>query len=188
MTGTPTEVIAFAGRRVDPDDAQEPRFPQRAEAAVAHRLREHFRQIGAGSIVASAACGSDILALEVAAELGLQRRVILPFDRPTFRETSVTDRPGDWGTRYDAVLDSLAPDDIIVLRLAKGAGAYERTSNAILDLAVDLAGRPAAAQAVIAWNGAPRGDGDITAQFADRARGRGMNVTEIDTLSADLSY
>jgi hypothetical protein len=73
-----------------------------------------------------------------------------------------------------------------VLRLATGTGAYERTNNTILDLAADLAGRPGAVLAVIAWNGETRGDGDITAQFAERARMRGMNVTEIDTSSNDM--
>jgi hypothetical protein len=70
--------------------------------------------------------------------------------------------------------------------LAKGAGAYERTNNAILDLAAELAGRPGAVLAVIAWNGRSRGDGDITAQFADQARSRGMNLTEVDTSSSDM--
>jgi hypothetical protein len=179
------EVIAFAGRRVDAADAEEARFPAAAEPAVAERMRRLFAGSGAGAIVASAACGSDLIALEVAGELGLDRHVILPFDRPTFRESSVTDRPGDWGPRYDAVLDAIDPDDITVLRLAKGAGAYERANNAILDLATELAGRPAAVQAVIAWNGEARGDGDITAQFAERARSRGMSVAEVDTLRHD---
>jgi hypothetical protein len=180
------KIIAFAGRRIDAADAPEPRFPATAESAVADRIRALFEETGATVIVASAACGSHIIALEVAGQLGLERHVILPFDRPVFRESSVTDRPGDWGGRYDAILDSLDPDAITVLRLATGTGAYERTNNTILDLAADLAGRPGAVLAVIAWNGETRGDGDITAQFAERARMRGMNVTEIDTSSNDM--
>jgi hypothetical protein len=179
-------IIAFAGRRIDAADAEEARFPADAEPAVAERIRQLFAGTGAGAIVASAACGSDLIALEIAGELGLDRHVILPFDRATFRESSVTDRPGDWGPRYDAVLDAIDPDAITVLRLARGAGAYERANNAILDLASELAGRPAAVQAVIAWNGRDRGEGDITAQFAERARSRGMSVTEVDTLRHDL--
>lgn len=186
MSASQPKVIAFAGRRIDAADAEEARFPASAEPEVVERLRALFEATGAGTIVASAACGSDIIALEVAGRLGLDRHVILPFDRATFRESSVTDRPGDWGPRYDAVLDSLAPGAITVLRLASGAGAYERTNNAILDLATELAGRPGAVLAVIAWNGRSRGDGDITAQFAARARTRGMDVTDIDTSDGDM--
>ena len=184
MTGARGAVIAFSGRRIDAADADEVRFPESAESAVATRLRERFGKLSGGTIVSSAACGSDILALEVAGELGMDRHVILPFDRASFRETSVTDRPGDWGPRYDAILDDLPAESVIVLRLAKGAGAYERTNNSILDLAVELAGRPGDVRAVIAWNGATRGEGDITLQFAERARARGMDVSEVHTLNS----
>lgn len=186
MSKTGPTVIAFAGRRVDAADADVERFPAAAEQAVAHKLNSLLRRTGASALVASAACGSDILALEAAADLGLDRYVILPFDQATFRETSVTDRPGDWGPRYDAALDSLPPDRITVLRLAKGTGAYERTNNSILDLATELAGRSGTVLGVIAWNGESRGEGDITAMFAERARMRGIDVTEVDTSSADI--
>jgi hypothetical protein len=175
-------IIAFAGRRIDPADADEPRFPAGAESAVADALRDLFRQRGARTIVSSAACGSDIIALEVAGDQGLERRVVLPFDPTSFRETSVVDRPGDWGRRYDAVLESLPPDHLTVLRLAKGSGAYDRTNNSILDLAAELAGRSGVVLAVIAWNGVPRGEEDFTARFAERARAHDLEVAEVDTL------
>jgi hypothetical protein len=40
----------------------------------------------------SAACGADIIASEVASEIGLRRRIVLPFARDLFRETSANDR------------------------------------------------------------------------------------------------
>ena len=36
-------------------------------------------------------------------DLGMPFRIVLPFDKKTFRETSVVDRPGDWGPRYDRI-------------------------------------------------------------------------------------
>lgn len=185
MSANESRIIAFAGRRIDPEDAEQPRFPADAESDVARRITSLFEDSGAGTIVSSAACGSDIIALEIADRLGLDRYVVLPFDPASFRETSVVDRPGDWGSRYDAVLRSLPGDHLTVLRLAKGSGAYDRTNNSILDLAVDLAGRAGTVLAVVAWNGTPREDGDFTAQFAERARARGFDVAEVDTLSGD---
>lgn len=181
MSQNGPSTIAFAGRRIDAANAEASRFPASAEAGVAERLRDLFEESGARSLVASAACGADILALEAAGELGIRRYVILPFEPPRFRESSVTDRPGDWGPRYDAILESVDPDDIINLRLAAGAGAYDRTNNQILEMAIELAGRPAKVLGVIAWNGESRGDGDLTEQFARRARARGIEVREVDT-------
>jgi hypothetical protein len=37
-------------------------------------------------------------------------------------------------------------------------------------------------RAIIVWEGRPRGDGDLTAEFADRARELGMPVEEIYTV------
>ena len=62
---------------------------------------------GVRVLVCSAASGADLLALGVASEMGIRRRVLLPFARALFRETSVADRPGDWGERYDRVLNEV---------------------------------------------------------------------------------
>jgi hypothetical protein len=45
---------------------------------------------GVDSLVCSAACGADLNALEIALERDLSVDVILPTDRETFRQTSVT--------------------------------------------------------------------------------------------------
>ncbi len=72
------------------------------------------------AVVCSAACGADILALESAAQLGLSRRVVLPFSREQFRSTSVADRGGDWGRRFDTILQQLQSKDIVELNLQNG--------------------------------------------------------------------
>jgi hypothetical protein len=45
--------------------------------ALAARLRRFFHEQEASALVGSAACGADLLALEIAGELSLRRRVIL---------------------------------------------------------------------------------------------------------------
>jgi hypothetical protein len=174
-------VIALAGRRVDAPGAKAPKFPPHHEALVAERLEQFFQQQQATALVCSAACGADLLALEVAGELNLHCRIVLPFPPPRFRETSVVDRPGDWGERYDRVL--AAVKDVIVLDYPEDDPAtYTRTNGAILDSAAVLGTelhQPVGAAVV--WDGQSRGPDDVTEQFLVEARARFGRVAEILT-------
>jgi len=178
-------VIAVAGRRIDPEGATTVRFPPAAADRVREDLRALFVARRAAIVVSSAACGTDILALEAAGALGLRCCVVLPSAPARFRETSVVDRPGDWGARYDGIVAAVAAAGALLVRVPADTGdaAYTATNLAILDLASDLAAAAGLARlAAIAWNGATRGPGDITQHFADAARGRGFPVAEISTL------
>ena len=190
-------VVALAGRRIDPPDAATPRFPSENVGLVRERLRSFLAERQAAVLVCSAACGADLVALEVAGTLGLRRRIILPFDPERFRETSVTDRPGDWGPLYARVIEAATrTGDLVVLEGAGlGGTAYLAANERILDQALHLAGvaadpgaaalRPVApevALAVIVWEGQSRGDDDATAQFATSARRRGLAVEEVLTI------
>ena len=177
-------VIALAGRRVDAPHARQVRFPPENAPVVAGRIRECFQK-GVRMLVCSAACGSDLLALEVASELGIRRRVVLPFARPLFRETSVADRPGDWDERFDRALDEVERHgDLVILGYEQSdAAAYARTNAAILDEALRIARQEGRlARALVVWDGKSRGASDLTAHFLDEARGKGMPILEVLTL------
>jgi hypothetical protein len=179
-------VIAFAGRRVDPPAADPARFPPENEGMVGDRIRRRFRELGAGKLVASAACGADLLAHEAARDLGIDSVVVLPWARDRFRERSVVDRGSDWGERFDRMADVAASrGDLRVLSLPdEGDAAYDATNYAILDLAGELAqgGQPAdSVVAVVAWDGQSRGATDFTERFMRAARARAMEVVEIMT-------
>ena len=127
-------IIAVAGRRVDAAGAETPRFPLENVALVGRRIDERFEREGATALVSSAACGADLVALTVAGRRGMRRRVVLPFGREKFRETSVTDRPGDWGPVYDRVLDELdVTGDVVTLEgLGDGDAAYLAANDHLL--------------------------------------------------------
>ena len=113
-------IIALAGRRVDALDASQPRFPLQNVAKVGIAVRALLQQHNATAVVCSAACGADLIGLAEAGKLGLRRRIVLPFGREKFRETSVVDRPGEWGKLYDTVLDEVeAKGDLIVIEVVK---------------------------------------------------------------------
>jgi hypothetical protein len=151
---------------------------------VRTRVRALLQENGATALVSSAACGADLIALSEAGQLGLRRRVILPFERTRFRKTSVTDRPGEWGPLYDQVLDQVeAAGDLVILQSGSDDEAYSAANRAILDEAVDLAKavhQPATA--VLIWDGVSRGDHDLTEEFGTEARKRRLAVTDVRTI------
>jgi hypothetical protein len=178
-------VFAVAGRRIDAPDADTPRFPLQNVGLVRQRIRALFEARKPIAVVSSAACGADLIALEQASVLGINYRVILPFDPARFRATSVADRPGDWGPLYDRLINEIAsPEDLILSPAsAKGASPYEAVNRLILDEAEKLAkALNQRAIAVLVWNGQPRDGGDFTKFFGDEARHRGMEVLTVSTV------
>jgi hypothetical protein len=179
-------VIAVAGRRIDAVASQEKHFPLERVPEVRAQIRE-LLEARATAVVGAAACGADLLALTEAGDLGLRRRVVLPFERARFRSTSVTDRPGDWGALYDRVLDEVeAAGELVIIDSSDGDGDDERYAAAnriILDEAVSLAAalrRPAAA--LLIWDGKSRGPDDLTESFGLEARKRGLSMLEVKTI------
>ena len=176
-------IIALAGRRVDSPEAKDTRFPLLNVGIVRERVRALLQE-NAAALVSSAACGADLIALSEAGKLGLRRRVVLPFERPRFRETSVTDRPGDWGPLFDEVLDAVeAAGDLVVLQAGSDDEAYALANRAILDESLALAKTAhQPVRAVLVWDGKSRGDQDLTESFGAEARKRGMPVTDVPTI------
>lgn len=176
--------VALAGRRIDSASDGTPRFPLANLAIVRGRLLQALQQSRAGTLVCSAACGADLLALEVAGSIGMRRRVILPFDPDRFRATSVTDRPGEWGPLFDGIVDDVERQgDLIVLRLdpATCEEAYRATNQRVLDEARMFA-PPADLRAIVVWDGERRNGMDVTAEFMAEARRRGVPVSVVSTL------
>lgn len=179
-------VITLAGRRIDAPVADHVRFPLENVDTVRARIRDLFLRLEAVALVCSAACGADLLALEVAGELKLRRVVVLPFDAVRFRKVSVIDRPGGnerWGPSFDRVVASLPDEDLITLRGGAEQGAAFVAANSHIFSVAQSLGDSIHAQliAVVVWDGVRRGPDDITAQFADDARDRCVTIEELST-------
>ena len=181
-------IIALAGRRVDAKGAAPARFPLQNVDQVRERIRQALLDAKATGLVASAACGADLLALDEAGKLGLRRRIVLPFPRDEFRAGSVIDRPGDWGPLYDRIVDEVqARGDLVLLEPANDPDeGYWIATKAILDEAQQLAqdsgeGRDQVT-AFAVYDLVPRGEDDLTVKFADEAKRRGLRVVNIATL------
>jgi hypothetical protein len=182
-------VVALAGRRIDAKGATPARFPLAQAKLVENRLETLLRTAHPTALVCSAACGADLLALEAAAKLDIPVTIVLPFEPQRFRGTSVADRPGKWGPRFDMALARVAQDHIHVIEPADGDDdAYARATDAILEDAEELAAKtPGGGSdlvAVVVWDGVSRGEGDLTDLFRQNALARGFTVREISTLSS----
>ena len=179
-------IIALAGRRVDALDAEPARFPSTPESleTVRKRILALLQANRASALVSSAACGADLLALSVAGALGVRRMIVLPFAREKFRETSVTDRPGHWGSLYDTILDDVQKaGDLQILNLKSEEHAYAETNHVIVDEAVSLSQKlQVPVSAVLVWDGNSRGKGDFTEEFRTYARSKNVAVIEVMTL------
>jgi hypothetical protein len=177
-------IIAAAGRRIDAVNASPSRFPLANRDAVREHIRAALLEHGATGIVASGACGADLLAQEVARELKLpHRRMILPFVPDIFRDSSVTDRPGDWGPLFDDLLTELtARGDVVTLAEDPGRDAAYAAVNRVM---LAEAGRIAGASTplvLLIWDGVSRGHGDLTADLGIKARERSWPIAEVSTV------
>jgi len=177
-------VIALAGRRTDPPDVPSPAFAVADVPIVAERLRALMQELDPVAMVVCAARGADLLALQIAGELQIRRRVVLPFEAERFRVTSVTDLPdGAWGALYDRVIGEVrATNDLVILQGGDDVtAAYAAANGAVLDEARVIAGSDAPTTAVIVWEGERRLGEDLTRDFARAAVDRGFSVRIVQT-------
>lgn len=139
-----------------------------------------------GTLVASAACGADIIALEAASALSVRTCIVLPFDSPRFRLTSVIDRGEAWGPRFDAVMRAAElRHDVTVLPPEAGddEAAYGQATARIIADSLALAEHDGTrAIAIAIWDGVAREDADATRDFITRALAADMEVISISTL------
>lgn len=173
-------VLVQAGRRVDAPDAPAARFPPSKIEVVRQRIRKYFGESKPDFLVTAAACGTDLLALEVAGQLNIKRVVLLPSEPGVFRSTSVVDRPGDWGEMFDRLLTEVKPE---ILAVPVGQQGYLETNVRLLERAQTLASsNNTVARALVIWDKKVRGPDDVTGHFLEQARLRKMPVVEISTL------
>jgi hypothetical protein len=183
-----TSIIALAGRRIDVPGTTPPRFPLSQVEEVRSRLAGAFARLHAVGLVCSGACGADLVALEAAEQLGMRRRIVLPFAPERFRKSSVVDRPGDWGRVYDRQIAAAAKSDgLVVLDLGgEDDRAYAAANEAIIRETLRLARTAEQARsyrlvALLVWEGIRRQGSDATAAFGELAQKAGFEVITIPT-------
>jgi hypothetical protein len=173
-------VIVAAGRRVDALGAQVPRFPPPNVSKVSDSIKKLLAELDPQVVVCSAACGADLLLLQAAHKIQIRQIVLLPSEPEAFRESSVIDRPGDWGLLFEQVVKTA---QIEILKVPEGQEGYLETNLKLLDRAQQLArDNGVHTEALVIWDGISRGADDVTAHFLHESMSRKMRVFEIPTV------
>jgi len=175
-------VLVFTGNMIDQQGRAAARFPAPLEGVVRDALRERIAAIGPAAAYGSAACGADILCLELARERGCETHVVLPFPPEEFRRASVDIVAGQWGERFERVL--AAADSVTVTsdHHASGSAATFEYANLVLTgmgrLRAQVLETPVLGLAV--WDaqalGAPGGSASLVALWERH----GLSVDHVD--------
>lgn len=176
-------IAVLAGRRIDGSGQSSERFPQRMTSIVSQRLESKFKEYQVGLLVCSAACGADLVALEIAIRRGIDFKIVLPYAADKFRRTSVIDRPGEWGEIFDKVVYYADKrGNLINLNLgSEGEKAFSLTTHSLFDTAHSLmSGLPPFA--FVVWEGRPRSGPDATAEFKKIAEDRHLEIIQVLTV------
>jgi hypothetical protein len=166
---------------------QVPRFPFHRVPVVEAALFKLFDELGVSALVSSAACGADLLALNVAAEKGIPTRIIIPCNAKMFRASSVLDCPIPeyWSKAFEtAIAAARTNGDIIDLDCDhSGAPSYSTVNRAIIEAAGFLAKSTGARPvAIVVWEGAARGGFDATDEFRALAQAASFDIGIISTI------
>lgn len=186
LSSPPVKVVALAGRRPDALNASVQRFPLARVPVVRQELMQLFKSEAFTILVCAAACGADLLALEVASVLGIKAYIVLPFATEAFRRSSVTDRPGEWGELYDKVIaKARGQDSLFVMQLPEDdPQTYLLANEAIVAKATELIHQFGAAlppTGVIVWEGTSRGIDDVTQHFKETCQQAGFLNAQVLT-------
>ena len=176
-------VLVFTGHMIDAPDRAEPRFPPQMADEVRSRIRSAIETLRPAAAYGSAACGADILCLEVVQELGGELHIVLPFPAEQFRLESVEFcGQGDWGERFQRLLDGASEVMVISEKPPpSGVSAFEYANLVMTGLArlrsqvldTDLHG-------LAIWDGSIAGDVGGTSSVVDMWRRYGVSTEQVD--------
>lgn len=183
---TVSVVVALAGRRIDRETEGRPRFPLAEVPRVRQRLHEVFRRLQAKALVSSAACGADLLGLDVAGEDGIARHIVLPFVPEMFRERSVVDRPGPWGPLFDRIVDEVRSERHLTIAGMdpRNPTSFTVVNGLLIDKALTIAKSKTRVWAVVVWDGFARDADDATQDFRTRAIRVGVPIEDVLTVES----
>jgi len=162
------KVVVFAGHMIDQKGRAKKRFPPEIEEQVKGEIRRRIKEWGDVEGFSSAACGSDILFLEVLREMGKVVNVVLPYNANDFCKDSVVVAGERWKSSYHNILDDLKrkreekkPGELYIASDKKDEGSvsYENANMLLLGFATLRAHEIGAEiKTLTVWDGKP-GDG-----------------------------
>ena len=174
-------VLIYTGHMIDRPERPTPRFPAVIEAALRAALHARMAALRPLAVYGSAACGADLLCLEVAHELGAETHIVLPFPPPAFRRTSVDFAGGDWGQRFERALALADSVTVASDHAASGSVATFEYANLLLSGMGALRAQllDTELRALAAWDPAAPGLPGGAASLVAAWQARGLKVEQV---------
>jgi hypothetical protein len=177
-------IVALAGRRIDPPNAKNERFPARNVERVQLAIGRELKKRAARWLVSSAAAGADLLGIKAAIDLGVSCRIVLSPSVRKFARTSVEDRGSYWKELFETTLSAVGQENVIVIPAQSAlADTFKAVNKRILHDAIALSESTSTQRVCLAvWDGVKRGKDDFSADFVERALTSGLEVVNVSTL------
>jgi hypothetical protein len=131
-------IVAFAGHMIDAESRASPRFPASLEPALQTEIGARLAAIAPAAVYASAACGADLICLEIARAMGAETHIVLPFPADEFRRVSVDYAGARWSERFDRALAASTSVTVTSDHYASGSAATFEYANLVLTGAARL--------------------------------------------------
>lgn len=180
-------VLAVTGHRIDAPDRAQARFPSERIDSVRSRIQEAINHIAPWMGLAGGADGTDLMALELMREAGIDTAVVLPLARDRFAAESVA---REWRESYDVALAAAVTVWESPQRKPGTSGDLWEFGNGIILGSVMRRAFAWRCESVLlaVWDG-QRGDGGGgTADMVDRAANAGMDVWVINPLNDEPAW
>jgi class 3 adenylate cyclase len=176
-------VLVFTGHMIDAPGRDEPRFPLHMVDEVRGRIRSKIGKLRPSAAYGSAACGADILCLEVVRELGGELHIVLPFPADQFRSTSVElRRQGDWGQRFQRLLDCATEVMVISEKPPPSGVSTFEYANLVMTGLARLRSQvlDTRLHGLAVWDGTVAGDVGGTSSVVDMWRRYGVSTEQVN--------
>ncbi|MCA9232374.1 MAG: hypothetical protein KDA57_17125 [Planctomycetales bacterium] len=176
-------VVIATGHMIDSDHREHSRFPPGIAEAVRGEIVRKVAGWGPVIGYASAACGADLLFLEVLAETENDAVIVLPFSSEQFSATSVNYAGPGWQQRFESVVQHFGEPVVATSWSTPASGpAFDyanRVMSGLAKLQADLFEVPVTLLAV--WDGEQEGELGGTAEFVSRWKEQALPVEHINT-------
>lgn len=174
-------VLVFTGNMIDEPGRALARFPPALEPVVREAIRQRLEALAPVAAYGSAACGTDILCLELVRGLGGETHVVLPFPPAEFRRASVDFAPGDWGIRFERALADADSVTVTSDHRASGSAAAYEYANLVLTGMGRLRAQvlDTAVRALAAWDPDATGAAGGSASLVSHWEKRGLAVDHL---------
>jgi class 3 adenylate cyclase len=176
-------VLVYTGHMIDPPGREEPRFPLHMVEAVRSMIRSKIEELRPAAAYGSAACGADILCLEVVRELGGELHIVLPFPADDFRSESVeVGGQGDWGERFERLLDCATEVMVISEKPPPSGVSTFEYANLVMTGLARLRSQvlDTSLHGLAIWDGSSAGDVGGTSSVVDMWRRYGVSTEQVN--------